>query len=204
VVDEAPCPCCARRDPAPVPGRAAHGTDDHGRSVDHDPAHGSGLLDEDHDADDLVDPGDLDDAVALGSPAGDGLDDPAPWAPGSPLLEVGDGEDLPPGPWRWRWVWPTPGRVAGMALVAADGTLVLWSAGGFAPDGAPPDGRPTADVAAALARLPELTTTAAGADDLRSELERARAVADEAKRLLNRAVGAVDDEIGTVHRPDEG
>ena len=90
-----------------------------------------------------------------------------------------------------------------MALVAADGALVLWSPGGFAPPGAPPDGRPTADVAAALANLPHLATTAADADTLRSELERARAVAEETRRLLNRAAGAVDDEIGRVNGPDD-
>jgi len=114
----------------------------------------------------------------------------------------GEGK-LPPGPWRWHWVWPTPGRPAGMALVAADGTLVLWSAGGFAPPGSPPDGRPTAEVASALADLPELAHAAAAADTLRWELERTRAVADETRRLLSRVAGTVDDEIGRVHRPSE-
>jgi hypothetical protein len=118
---------------------------------------------------------------------------------------AGDGEgELPPAPWRWRWVWATPGRPAGMALVAADGSLVLWSPGGFAPAGAPPDGRPTAEVAAALTELPELSRAAADAESLRDELRRTRAVADETKRLLNRAVGAVDDEIGSVNRPGGG
>ena len=111
--------------------------------------------------------------------------------------------DLPPGPWRWRWVWPTPGRPAGMALIAADGALVLWSPGGFATPDSEADGRPTPDVANALANLPELSKAAAGADTLRAELERARAAADETRRLLNRAAGTVDDEIGRVHgQPD--
>jgi hypothetical protein len=112
-------------------------------------------------------------------------------------------DDLPPGPWHWRWVWPTPGRSSGMALVAADGTLVLWSPGGFATPGEPPDGRPTPDVAAALARIPDLSRVAADADLLRSELERTRAVADETRRLLDRAAGAVDDEIDRVHGGDD-
>lgn len=113
------------------------------------------------------------------------------------------GSELPPGPWRWHWVWPTPGRPSGMALVAADGTLVLWSAGGFAPPGAPPDGRPTADLASALAELPELARAAAGADTLRGEVERARAVAEDTRRLLSRVAGTVDDEIDRVNRPSE-
>jgi hypothetical protein len=90
-----------------------------------------------------------------------------------------------------------------MALVASDGTLVLWSPGGFATPGEPPDGRPTPDVAAALASLPDLATTAAGAETLRGELDRARTVASETRRLLDRAAGAVDDEIGRVHGPDD-
>jgi hypothetical protein len=119
------------------------------------------------------------------------------------LLALEREGELPPGPWRWRWVWPTPGRPAGMALIAADGALVLWSPGGFATPDSEADGRPTPDVANALASLPELSTAAAGADTLRAELERARAVADETRRLLNRAAGTVDDEIGRVHdHPD--
>jgi hypothetical protein len=119
------------------------------------------------------------------------------------LLALEQEGDLPPGPWRWRWVWPTPGRPAGMALIAADGALVLWSPGGFATPDSEADGRPTPDVANALASLPELSEAAAGADTLRAELERARAVAEETRRLLNRAAGTVDDEIGRVHnQPD--
>jgi hypothetical protein len=59
-------------------------------------------------------------------------------------------------------------------------------------------------VAAALTELPELSRAAADAESLRDELRRTRAVADETKRLLNRAVGAVDDEIGSVNRPGGG
>jgi hypothetical protein len=86
-----------------------------------------------------------------------------------------------------------------MALVASDGALVLWSPGGFATPGQPPDGRPTPDIAAAMASIPDLATTAADADTLRSELDRARAVASETRRLLDRAADAVDDEIGRVN-----
>jgi hypothetical protein len=184
VVDEAPCPCRARR--APVDPRAP-------APIETDPAPAT----------------DADGPGAESAPEPFDLGDHEP-VPGADLGQAalvhhlpleGDGE-LPPAPWRWRWVWATPGRPSGMALVAADGTLVLWSPGGFAPPGAPPDGRPTADVANALANLPHLATSAADADTLRSELERARAVADETRRLLNRAAGAVDDEIGRVNGPE--
>ncbi len=110
-------------------------------------------------------------------------------------------DGVPPGPWRWRWVWATPGRPAGMALVAGDGRLVLWSPGGFADPAAPPDGRPTPEVAAALASLPELSDAAAAGTQAKGELERARATAQEAQRLLHRALGAVDDEIGRHEAP---
>jgi hypothetical protein len=112
----------------------------------------------------------------------------------SPGDHLGTGA-VPPGPWRWRWVWPGPGRPAGMALVAADEALVLWSPGGFAAPGTPPDGRPTPDVAAALARLPELAEASATMEELRAELDRARASAAAARRLLHRAADAVAEEI---------
>jgi hypothetical protein len=181
MVDEAPCPCRARRTPVDLPEAAPIGADPAPEPVDEP---------------DVPEPFDLMEHEPL----------PGPEASRAALLHHlpidGDGE-LPPAPWRWRWVWATPGRPSGMALVAADGTLVLWSPGGFAAPGAPPDGRPTADVAAALANLPHLATTAADADTLRSELERARAVAEETRLLLNRAAGAVDDEIGRVNGPDD-
>jgi hypothetical protein len=189
IVDEAPCPCRARQSPVDLPVSPP---------VDAEPV---------PDRADTAEP-DLTDEAAPGRPFDLGDHDPLPAADmgQAALLHhlplEGDGE-LPPAPWRWRWVWATPGRPSGMALVAADGTLVLWSPGGFAPPGAPPDGRPTADVANALANLPLLATTAADADTLRSELERARAVADETRRLLNRAAGTVDDEIGRVGEPDD-
>jgi hypothetical protein len=119
-------------------------------------------------------------------------------------LELPAGGEVPPGPWRWRWVWPTPGRPAGAALVAADGTLVLWSPGGFAEPGRATDGRPTPDVADALAALPDLVGAAAGMEALQAELERARAVADETRRLLARAADAVDDELDRAGRVDDG
>jgi hypothetical protein len=181
VADEAPCPCRARRAPVDLPPPAVPEAD---------------AAPDDHDEEALPERFDLGDNDPL----------PGPEGGQATLLDHlpidGDGE-LPPAPWRWRWVWATPGRPSGMALVAADGTLVLWSPGGFARPGAPPDGRPTADVAAALADLPHLTTTAADADTLRSELERARTVAEETRLLLNRAAGAVDDEIGRVNGPDD-
>jgi len=90
-----------------------------------------------------------------------------------------------------------------MALVAADGTLVLWSPGGFATPGDPSDGRPTPDVASALADLPDLTEAAAGAEDLLVELRRARRAAAETRQLLTRAADAVDDEIGRAARATE-
>ena len=124
-----------------------------------------------------------------------------PGPPGAPGALLGPAGPLPPGPWRWRWQWPAEARPAGMALVAADGTLLLWSPGGFAAPGGPADGRPTPDVATALARLPALIESADDADTLREELDRARAVAAQTRRLLDRAVGIVDDEIGRVHRP---
>jgi hypothetical protein len=104
-------------------------------------------------------------------------------------------EPLPPGPWRWRWMWPAPGRPGGMALVAADETLVLWSPGGFAGRDTPPDGRPTPEVAVALASLPDLAEAAASAETLRAELDRALATAMDARQLLHRAAHAVDDAI---------
>jgi hypothetical protein len=82
-----------------------------------------------------------------------------------------------------------------MALIAADGALVLWSPGGFASHLVPPDGRPTPEVAAALASLPTLSDEAASAAELRAELEKARATAREARLLLHRAADAVDDAI---------
>ncbi len=191
VVDEAPCPCRARRASVDLPGQAP---------VEPDPAPDTATDTATDGADEPGPESGLDT-----SPRPFDLGDHEP-LPGSDVGQAalvhhlpleGDGE-LPPAPWRWRWVWATPARPSGMALVAADGTLVLWSPGGFAPPGAPPDGRPTADVANALANLPNLATTAADADTLRSELERARAVADETRWLLNRAAGAVDDEIGRV------
>jgi hypothetical protein len=184
VVDEGPCLCRARQGPAAAPAEPAPDAPEHDRPDDDDvtTSHGMGL-----------ELGDLDATPAAGAGQEALLHH-------LPLPIGGDGE-MPPGPWRWRWVWPTAGRPSGMALVAADGTLVLWSPGGFAPPGAPGDGRPTADVATALANLPELAKTAAGADTLRDELERARAVADETRQLLNRAADTVDDEIGRVHRP---
>jgi hypothetical protein len=196
VVDEAPCLCRARRatSSAPAPDRP----DDAGPGHDEPPAT-------------AVEPAEAPAAEptepphpAAGAPAAAAA--PTGLAEDSVLHQIAleGGGELPPGPWRWHWVWPTPGRPSGMALVAADGTLVLWSAGGFAPPGSPPDGRPTADLASALADLPQLARAAAGADTLRWELERARAVAEETRRLLSRAAGTVDDEIGRVHRPDEG
>lgn len=122
---------------------------------------------------------------------------------GAPAVELPSGGEVPPGPWRWRWVWATPSRPAGMALVAADGTLVLWSPGGFATPGDPSDGRPTPDVASALADLPDLTEAAAGAEDLLVELRRARRAAAETRQLLTRAADAVDDEIGRAARATE-
>jgi len=200
VVDEAPCPCRARRAPVDLPESTpidAHPSPDHGTDQAAGPA-----------AEDDRTPVDARYPPVVGEPFD--LDDHDP-VPGPDMGQAallhhlplgGDGE-LPPAPWRWRWVWATPGRPSGMALVAADGTLVLWSPGGFAPPGVAPDGRPTADVANALANLPHLATSAADADTLRSELERARAVADETRRLLNRAAGAVDDEIGRVNGPED-
>jgi hypothetical protein len=82
-----------------------------------------------------------------------------------------------------------------MALMAADETLVLWSPGGFAGHDTPPDGRPTPEVAVALASLPDLAESAASAESLRSELDRALATALEARQLLHRAANAVDDAI---------
>ncbi|HEY6531719.1 MAG TPA: hypothetical protein VIY72_05410 [Acidimicrobiales bacterium] len=92
-------------------------------------------------------------------------------------------------------MWPAPGRPGGMALVAADDTLVLWSPGGFASHDSPPDGRPTPEVAVALASLPELAESAASAGSLRAELDRALSTALEARLLLHRAADAVDDAI---------
>jgi hypothetical protein len=165
---------------------------------------------------DIADVRVLDDVPPTSAPAEDVASNPVPDADAnavahapteptaSPIASISLGRDeLPPGPWHWRWVWPTPGRTSGMALVAADGTLVLWSPGGFATPGEPPDGRPTPDVAAALARIPDLSRVAADAELLRSELERTRAVADETRRLLDRAAGAVDDEIDRVHGGDD-
>jgi hypothetical protein len=192
LVDETPCPCRARR-----AGQApAAGPPD--REPDREPDRASGGP-----------------VGTSPSPAGPTSEGPvlAAASGGPPMatdealplpqIALEGGGEMPPGPWRWRWVWPTPGRPSGMALVAADGSLVLWSPGGFSPVGGPPDGRPTADVATALANLPEMAKAAAGADTLRWELARARAVADETKRLLNRAAGAVDDEIDRVHGPGE-
>jgi hypothetical protein len=82
-----------------------------------------------------------------------------------------------------------------MALVAADDTLVLWSPGGFAGHDGPPDGRPTPEVAVLLASVPELAASAATAEELRDELDRALAIAVEARQLLHRAANAVDDAI---------
>ncbi len=190
VIDGVPCVCAPRRPPpeepaapvAPAPGPDEAVTDE-------------AVADED---------GDADDPWTVPGPE-EPTGDQAAQLANSPLLQEipfgGEGE-MPPGPWRWRWVWPVPGRPSGMALVAADGALVLWSPGGFATPGEPPDGRPTPDVATALANLPELSEAAAGVDVLRSELERARAVAEETRRLLNRAAGTVDDEIGRVHGQD--
>ena len=186
-------PCRARRADRPSPRREPRGAVD--RPPDDEDGRpdttGTSTLDE-------VDP------WAVPEPEDRPATRPPSWRTRRCLQEIpfgGEGE-MPPGPWRWRWVWPVPGRPSGMALVAADGTLVLWSPGGFATPGEPPDGRPTPDVATALANLPELSEAAAGADLLRSELERARAVAEETRRLLNRAAGTVDDEIGRVHGQD--
>jgi hypothetical protein len=88
--------------------------------------------------------------------------------------------------------------------VAADGTLVLWSPGGFAEPGRASDGRPTPDVADALAALPDLVGAAAGMQALQAELDRARAVADETRRLLARAADAVDDELDRAERSEGG
>jgi len=123
-------------------------------------------------------------------------------APGSSEPEglLAPTDPLPPGPWRWRWRWAAEGRPAGMALVADDGTLLLWSPGGFAAPGAPADGRPTPEIAAALANLPTLADAAGETGRLRDELARARAVAAQTRLLLDRAAGIVDDEIGRVHR----
>lgn len=135
-------------------------------------------------------------APADPSPARTNPEPPAPEElAAARALELPGGGEVPPGPWRWRWVWPTPGRPAGAALVAADGTLVLWSPGGFAEPGRATDGRPTPDVADALAALPDLVGAAAGIEALQAEVERARAVADETRRLLARAADAVDDEL---------
>jgi hypothetical protein len=82
-----------------------------------------------------------------------------------------------------------------MALIAADETLVLWSPGGFASHELPPDGRPTPEIAAALASLPALSEAAEAADGLRVELNRALTTAREARLLLHRAADAVDDAI---------
>jgi hypothetical protein len=138
-----------------------------------------------------------DDPTVAGPPAADEL-------AAAHALELPGGGEVPPGPWRWRWVWPTPGRPAGAALVAADGTLVLWSPGGFAEPGRASDGRPTPDVADALAALPELVGATAGLEALQAELERARTVADETRRLLARAADAVDDELDRAGQGDPG
>lgn len=188
LVDETPCPCRARR-------------------AGHDRPSGSPDREPDRSTESPVEtsprpppPASEGPVLADTTGAPTAAIDAALLLPNRPL--EGGGE-IPPGPWRWRWVWPTPGRPSGMALVAADGALVLWSPGGFAPAGAPPDGRPTADVASALANVPEMATAAATADTLRWELERARAVADDTKRLLNRVAVTVDDEIGRVHGPGD-
>ena len=87
-----------------------------------------------------------------------------------------------------------------MALIAADGSLVLWSPGGFAAVGAPADGRPTPELAAALATLPDLSDAVTAAEGLRAELDRAKETADQARLLLHRAAVMVDDEIHRQHQ----
>lgn len=142
-------------------------------------------------------------APATDPPAANPEEPTGPWAE-SPGLATSPDQPLPPGPWRWRWMWPSPGRPGGMALVAADGTLLLWSPGGFAGHDALPDGRPTPEVALALAAVPDLAESAAAADELRSDLDRALATALEARQLLRRAAGAVDDAIDRRDPHDPG
>ena len=93
MVDEAPCPCRARRTPVDLArGRA--------RSP----------------ADPAPDPVDEPDAPRAVRPRRATSRLPGPEAGQAALLHHlpldGDGE-LPPAPWRWRWVWATPGRPSG-------------------------------------------------------------------------------------------
>ncbi len=111
------------------------------------------------------------------------------------------GDDLPAGPWRWRYHWPVPGRPAGMALVAADDSLVMWVPGGFADPWAPADGRPTPAVAQAIASIPDHDDDEDEGVD-RAGLDEALSTAAEAEQLLRMALGAVEKEIAARTGPE--
>lgn len=99
------------------------------------------------------------------------------------------------GPWRWRYLWPRAGRPGGMALLDAAGNTLLWVPGGFAEPGSPPDGRPTPQVAAAMAAAADLEGAAEELERAREALARNRRRAAEAEDFARRAMERLDDGI---------
>ena len=88
----------------------------------------------------------------------------------------------------------------GMALLDAAGNTLLWVPGGFAEPGSPPDGRPTPQVAAAMAAAADLEGAAEELERAREALARNRRRAAEAEDFARRAMERLDDGIDLLRR----